>query len=83
MKYPQQMLISSSKLEIGTIIFPLLNFYIELGFQCTIRYRSVEYTPAKCFNIFVHSVVDARQEGDENPYSGVVAETMKLLGNSS
>ena len=28
-------------------------------------------------------MVDARREGDENPLSGVVAETMKLLGNSS
>ena len=34
-------------------------------------------------NIFVQSVVDARRERDENPLSGVVAETMKLLGNSS
>ena len=28
-------------------------------------------------------MVDTRREGDENPLSGVVAETMKLLGNSS
>ena len=27
-------------------------------------------------------MVDARREGDENPLSGVVAETMKLLGSS-
>ena len=27
--------------------------------------------------------MDARREGDENPHSGVVAETTKLLGNSS
>ena len=32
---------------------------------------------------FVQSVVDARKEGDEKSLSGVVAETMKLLGNSS
>ena len=28
-------------------------------------------------------MVDARREGDENPLLGVVAETMKLLRNSS
>ena len=28
-------------------------------------------------------MVDARREGDENPLSGIVAETMKLSGNSS
>ena len=46
-------------------------------------YCFVQYSPPKCFNNFLQSVVDARREGDENPLSGVVAETMKLLGNSS
>ena len=83
MKNPQRMLISSFKLENGTIITPLLKFFLSLGLQCTEIYRFVDYTPRKCFKNFVQSVVDARREGDENPYSGVVAETMKLLGNSS
>ena len=83
LKNPQRMSISSFKLENGTIITPLLNFYLSLGLQCTKIYRFVEYTPRKCFNKFVQSVVDARREGDENPHSGVVAETMKLIGNSS
>ena len=51
--------------------------------QCTKIYSFVQYTPRKCFNNFVKSVVDARRQGDENPLSGVVAETMKLLDNSS
>ena len=46
-------------------------------------YRFVEYVPVKCFNKFVHSAVNARREGDENPNSTVVADTMKLLANSS
>ena len=83
LKYPQRMLISSFKLENGTVMTPLINFYLELGLQCTKIYRFVEYSPRKCFNSFVQSVVDGRREGDENPLSGVVAETMKLLGNSS
>ena len=37
----------------------------------------------KCFNKFVQSAVNARREGDQNPNSTVVAETMKLLANSS
>ena len=82
LKNPQQMLISSFKLGNGKIITPLLNFYLSLGLQCTKSYRFVEYTPRNCFNNFVQSVVDARRVGDENPHSGVVAETMKLLGNS-
>ena len=46
-------------------------------------YRFVEYIPVKGFNKFVQSAVDAREEKDENPNPSVVAETMKLLANSS
>ena len=35
LKHPQRMLISSFKLENGTVITPLFNFYMELGLQCT------------------------------------------------
>ena len=83
LKHPQRMLISNFKLENGSIITTLFNFYMELGLQCTKVYRFVQYLPRKCFNKFVQSVVDARREGDENPLSRVVAETMKLLGNSN
>ena len=83
LKNTQRMLISSFKLANGTIITPLLNFYLSFGPQCTKTYRFVEYKPRKCFNNFVQSVLDARREGDENPHSGVVAEMMKFLGNSS
>ena len=36
----------------------------------------------KCFNDFLESAVDVRRQGEENPNSSVVAETMKLLPNS-
>ena len=36
-----------------------------------------------CFNSFVQSAVDARRQVDENPKSGDVAETMKILANNS
>ena len=78
LKQPQRMIISSFNLENGTIITPLLNFYISLGLKCTIIYRFVQYTPRKCFNTFVQSVVDARRGGDENPDSSVVAETINI-----
>ena len=80
---PRKMSISSYFLENGTLITPLLLFYLDLGLVCIKIYRFVEYTPVKCFNNFVQSPVDARREGDENPNSSVVAETMKLLANSS
>ena len=77
------MLISSLFLENGTLITPLLLFYLDLGLVCNKIYGFVEYTPVKCFNKFVQSAVNARREGDENPISSVVAETMKVLANSS
>ena len=77
------MLISSFNLKKGTIITPLQNFYIFLALKCTRIQRFVQYTPRKSFNTFVQLVVDAKRGGDENPDPCVVAETMKLLGNSS
>ena len=83
LKQPQRTLISSFKLENGTVITSLLNFYLSLGLKRTKIYRFVQYTPKKSFNNFFQSAVDARIVGDENPKSRVVAETMKMLGNSS
>ena len=80
---PRKMLISSFTLQNGTLITPLLLFYLHLGLVCTKIHRFVEYTPKNCFNSFVQSAVDARRKCDENPNSSVVAETMKLLADSS
>ena len=80
---PQKMLISSFTLQNGTLITPLLLFYLQLGLVCTKKHRFLENTPKKCFNSFVQSAVDARRQGDEIPNSSVVAETMKILANSS
>ena len=80
---PRKMLISSFFLENRTLITPLFLFYSDLGLVCKKIYRVVEYIPVKCFNKFVQSVVNAHREGDENSNSCVVAETMKLLANSS
>ena len=79
----RKMLISSCFLENGTLIIPLVLLYLELGLVCKKIYRFVEYTPVKCFKNFVQPAANARREGDENPSSSVVAETMKLIANSS
>ena len=83
MAQPRRMLISSFILTNGTIITPLFLFYLQLGLVCKKIHRIVQYTPRKSFGNFVQSAVDARRQGDENPNSSVVAETMKLLANSS
>ena len=77
------MLISSFTSQNGTLVTPLLLFYLKLGLVVTKTHRFVEYTPKECFNSFVQSTVDARTQSDENSNSSVVVETMKLLANSS
>ena len=76
-------LITSFRLQNGTLITPLLLFYLQSVLVCIKVHRFVEYTPRNCFNSFVQSAVDARRQSGENPNSSVVAETMKLLANSS
>ena len=83
MVQPRRMLISSFILASGTIITPLLLFYLNFGLVCKKIHQFVQYAPRKCFNNFVQSAVVARRQGDKYPNSSVVAETMKLLGNSS
>ena len=83
MAQPRRMLISCFNLTKDTVITPLLLFYLKLGLVCKKIQRFVQYTPRRCFTNFVQSALDARRQGDENPNSSVVAETMKLLTNSS
>ena len=53
MVQPKKMLISSFILTNGTIISPLLLFYLQLGLVCKKIHRFVQYTPRKCFDNFV------------------------------
>ena len=78
----RKMFIFSSTLQNGTLIAPLLTFYLHLGLVCTKIHQFIEYTPKNCFNRFVQAAVSARRKSDENPNSSVIAETMKLLANS-
>ena len=80
LQHPSKRLISSFHLENGSVITPLFNFYINLGLEYTKIHR---YFRQKCFKGFVKSIVEARRLGDQNKNSTVIAETMKLLSNSS
>ena len=83
MSQPRKMRISSFTLQNGTLNTPLLLFYLQLGLVVTKKHRFLECTLWKRFNSFVQAVVDATGKSDGNPNSVVVAETMKLLVNSS
>ena len=79
---PQIMLISSFTLQNGTLITPPLLYYLKLGLVVT-KYTVFWVRFKNCFNSFVQSAVDAREQGDEIPNWIVVVETMKLSANSS
>ena len=60
MSQPRKMLISSFRLQNGTLTNPLLLFYLQLELVVTKIHRFVKYIPKKCLNSFVESAVDAR-----------------------
>ena len=80
---PRRLLISNLEVTMGTLIFPLLLIYLELGLVFTKISRFVEYTPVKCFNNFVQTAVNCGCQTEESPNSSVFAGTMKLSSNSS
>ena len=62
MSQPRRMLISSFQLKNGTIITPLLLYYLHLVLEWTKNHQFVQYTPKKSFNGFVQSAVNARRQ---------------------
>ena len=61
---------------------PLLKWYLEHGLKVTKVHQVVEYLPNACFKPFGEQVSQAHCEGDVDADKAVLAETMKLPGNS-
>ena len=61
---------------------PLLRWYLAHGLVVDRVYQIIEYEPNPCFRRFGESVSTARRAGDEDPDKAIIADTMKLLGNS-
>ena len=82
MSAPRRMLVGSFhgiKLLFTT---PLLRWYLAHGLIVDRVYQVVEYEPNPCFQRFGESVSAARRAGDSDPEKAIIADTMKLLGNS-
>ena len=62
---------------------PLLKWYLEHGLVVTCIYTVIEYIPNAAFNSFMTQVAQARLDGDCDKDKALIAETMKLIGNSS
>ena len=57
--------------------------YLQQGLIITKFHCAIEYTPNKCFKQFADEVSDARRAGDVDDDKKLLAETMKLFGNSA
>jgi hypothetical protein len=56
---------------------------IILFFWVTHIYQIIGYSPKSCFKSFGDAVSDARRAGEADPSKAIIADTMKLKGNSS
>ena len=79
---PRVMLVGSFRGVKILLATPLLRWYLAHGLVVDRVYQIIEYEPNPCFRRFGESVSTARRAGDEDPDRAIIADTMKLLGNS-
>jgi hypothetical protein len=79
---PRRLLVGGMKARQILIATPLLRWYLNHGMVVTKIYQVVEYQARACFRDFMEEVSDARREGDVSTDKAIIADTMKLIGNS-
>ena len=79
---PRVMLVGSFRGVKILLATPLLRWYLAHGLMVDRVYQIIEYEPNPCFQRFGESVSAARRAGDEDTDKAIIADTMKLLGNS-
>ncbi|KAI8516762.1 hypothetical protein Bbelb_053430 [Branchiostoma belcheri] len=82
MSKPRRSLIGSMFGRKILLATSLLNWYLKHGLQVTRIYQVMEYRPKPSFKSFGDAVSDARRKGDEDKSKKIIADTMKLIGNS-
>ncbi len=80
---PRRLLVSGLKARQILLATPLLKWYLEHGLIVTKIYQVVEFRENVCFGKFVDEVSNARRAGDSSPDLAIIADTMKLIGNSA
>ena len=61
---------------------PLLQWYLNHGMVVTKIYQVVEFQKQRCFLDFVKEASDALRLGDADSDTDIIADTMKVIGNS-
>ena len=83
MKQPRRTLVGSYQGNKILLATPLLRWYLNHGLTITKIYQVIQYWPNDCFKQFGEEVSQARRNGDAHPDQAIIADTMKLLGNSA
>ena len=65
------------------LAIPLLQWYLKHGLVVTKIYQIIEFQKQRCFRNFVQDVSDARRQGDVDTDTAIIADTNKVIGNSS
>ena len=79
---PRRLLLSGMKAEKLMLSSPYLKWLMQKGLSVTKLHQVVEYTPHRRFRQFVRDVSDACRAGDVDNAQKIIADTMKLIGNS-
>ncbi len=79
---PRRLLVGGTKARQILLATPLLRWYLDHGMKITKIYQVVEFRRQSCFKGFVEEVSKARRAGDASPDLSIIADTMKLIGNS-
>jgi hypothetical protein len=83
MKTPRRSLIGSMHGKRILLATPLLQWYLEHGLRVLHIHEIIQFKKSRCFKAFGDAVSDARRAGDSDPTKAILADTMKLLGNSA
>ena len=81
LKKPRRMLVGNYIGDKILLATPLLRWYLTHGLAVN-RIQVIEYEANFWFQRFGESVSTARRAGDADPDKAIIADTMKLLGNS-
>ena len=82
MTTPRRMLVGNYRGDKILFATPLLRWYLDHGLEVMHVYQVIEYDPIPCFRRFGVVVSTARREADVHAHNTIIADTMKLLGNS-
>jgi hypothetical protein len=79
---PRRLLVGVMDAERVLVSTPLLRWYLNHGILLQKIHQVIEFKSAPCFAEFCNQVSEARRAGDADPDKAIIADSMKLLGNS-